>query len=246
MFCAVFVCGLLLPPDSQAQDHTNPSYPSSYSEWIDYQIDPKTILKAIELGETEIFTPIFATPDPNTPLLPSGSMPWAQSDYMKIANAISLYVWKQPLDLKSWNLYALAFDRECQDNSHGFDSMRIIYYQTIGTIWKRYYPTRYIQIYPLASQVSAGSSSTFDSHFYKGNNPISLTKFTITADDALQIAEKNGGKERRSKVGNDCRILITALNNDHNDSWNIYYYPGVYFKMLVDPYTGTYRILNDK
>ena len=70
---------------------------------------------------------------------------------------------------------------------------------------------------------------------------VDLTSYKITADDALQVAEENGGKEARSRVKNDCRILIRTPNHENDDRWDVSYYFGVNFEMLVDPYSGQYQ-----
>jgi hypothetical protein len=97
-----------------------------------------------------------------------------------------------------------------------------------------------MEIYPSANIVSWGGNSNF-SGFDKWNS-FDLRKFNITADDALQLVEENGGKEARSKNKNDCRILVkTSAQN--NGSWDVSYYIGasVIFEMLIDPYSGKYE-----
>jgi hypothetical protein len=215
---------------------SNPSYLSSYLESGYYTINPQTILASLDRGKTDVFTPLLATQDPNTPLLPSGSAFWTQSDYLKIAETLSQNVWQDTL--QGWNVYYLAFDKQCQDNPVGFDSLDITYYKIIEVSERKVYTARHIEIYPLAGVVSWGGGTTFSiSDKWYG---IDLTMFKITADDALQRAEENGGEAARLKVRNDCRILIRTPNHDDDDSWDVSYYFGVNFEILVDPYTGSY------
>ncbi len=217
------------------------SYPSTigtFRETGDYRINPKTILESLDQGETNVFIPILATPGPDMPLLPADSVPWTQSDYLKIANALSRLVWKETL--AGWSVYYLAFDRECQDNPRGFDSADIIYYKTIEVNWQKVYTARYIQIYPLASEVRWGGGTNFPiSDRWKD---IDLAKFQISADDALRIGEENGGKEARSRVGNDCSISISTPDHNNDDRWDVGYYYNVHFELIVDPYSGKHEI----
>ena len=244
---AAFLCTVLvwrsLPGDAQSRDHRNPGYPSSYSDFVDYQIDPNTILSSLQLGETNIFTPMAATPNPESPLLPSGSLPWTQSDFMRIANAISQLAWKEPLELEKWTIYYLAFGRECQNSPRGFNWMELTYYKTARENWKEIYPTRHIEIYPLYGSVSTGSSSNFDSKYFVGSNQTDFTEFNITADNALQLAEENGGKAARLEHNNDCLILIRTPIHTNDERWGVDYYPGVYFEMTIDPYLGKYELV---
>ncbi|MEP7134017.1 MAG: hypothetical protein ABI904_03695 [Chloroflexota bacterium] len=210
---------------------------------MDYQINPETILGSLDRGDRDVFTPIMSTPNPDSPLLPSGSIPWKQLDYLKIANALSQYVWNEPLDLKNWSIYYLSLHRECQDNPVGFDYMEITYYKITKMNWPNIYPTRHISIYPLASLVSTGSSSDFASRYFAGSNQIDFTKFNVTADDALQTAEENGGKEARKQIKNNCSILINAPLRENEYGWGVSYYFDANFEISINPYTGSFRIL---
>ena len=107
----------------------NPSYLSSYVESGDYTINRQTILASLDQGETNVFTPLLTTQEPNPPLLPSGSIAWAQSDYFKIVEALNQNIWQDTMN--GWNVYYLAFDKQCQENPVGFDSLEITYYKTI-------------------------------------------------------------------------------------------------------------------
>lgn len=227
----IFACQL--PGDKE------PEYPSTigtFPETGNYAIDPETIIESLDHGVTNVFMPLLATPSVDT-ILPSGSIHWKQSDYLKVANALSQFVWKEPLD--GWSIYHLDFNKECQDNPSGFDSANIIYYKTIGVGWQKMYTARWIQIFPLAAEVAWGSGKNFP--ISDGWNAINLTKFKITADDALRIAEENGGKEARSRVGNGCSILINARNHNKDDRWDLGYYYGVNFEMIIDPYSGKHE-----
>jgi len=224
----------------QSTENLDRRYPSTigtFNNTGDLTINPMTILDALNRGEINVFTPTLATPSDNT-IMPSGSIHWTQSDYLKVADALSQFVWKEPL--KGWFIYHLTFNKECQDNLNGFDSADIIYYKTIGGGWQKTYTARYIQIYPLAGIVSWGGETEFP--ISDGWATIDLTEFKITADDVLQIAEENGGQDARLRVGNECNILISMPNHNNDDRWNIGYYYGVNFEMVVDPYSGKYEV----
>lgn len=219
------------------QDRKYPSTIGTFNDTGDFTINPMTILDSLNRGEINVFTTTLATPSDDT-ILPSGSIHWIQADYLKVADALSQFVWKEPLD--GWLIYHLAFNKECQDNLSGFDSADIIYYKTIGIGWQKMYTARYIQIYPLAGIVSWGGETDFP--ISDGWATIDLTEFKVTADDVLRIAEENGGKEARLGVGNKCSILISAPNHNNDESWDIGYYYGVNFEMIIDPYSGKYEI----
>lgn len=236
---ALTILGCVPSNPQTVQD--NPSYLSSYLDSDDYTIDSRTILSSLEKGEKDVFFPMVATPDPDSYYFTDGSVPWTQLDYLEIANALSQFVWKENLDFDNWTVHDLRIRRECRDNSVGFDSFDITYYKTIEVNLQKVYTARYIKIYPSANIVSWGGNTNFLG-FDKWDS-FDPRKFTITADDALQLAEENGGKEARSKVKNGCRILINT-SNKKDGSWDVVYYIGAsdIFEMLVDPYSGKYEV----
>ncbi|MBN2117500.1 MAG: hypothetical protein JW730_13065 [Anaerolineales bacterium] len=237
----IVIYSRLVSLDPYSWDHRNPCYPSSYSDWTEYQIDPETILTSLDQKDTNVFTPMLVTPSSDAQFPPRNTFLWTQSDYLKIANALSQHEWNEPLDLKNWSVYYLAFGGECQGNTSGYNHMEITYYKTIKGIVGKTYQARHIEIYPFASEVGIGDSSSFDRRYFVGNNPIDLTKFKISADDALRIAEENGEKDVRLKYQDGCSISIRMPIHNYDDSWEVDYFD---LKMAVNPYTGKFRIIN--
>ncbi len=204
----------------------------------DYLIDPYTILISLDQGNTDVFLPILATPSSVDELLPAGSFAWTQSDYLKIANAFSLYVWNDPME--DWSIYSLNFKRDCQNIDGGFDSFIAIYYKEVRIGLENRYKTRQIDIFPLAKQVTWGSGSDYPRSVWDKWATVDVQSFKITADEAFQIAEKNGGTEARLKVRNKCNILVKSPHNKAQ-KWSVSYYVLAAFQVIIDPYTGQYE-----
>lgn len=222
---------------------------SSYQETGSYEIDPQTILASLERGETDVFKPISATPEANNaPYTPSpvGVISWNQSDYLKVASALHQFVWKE--NLKGWHIYSLYFFRGCQDNPTGFESGEITYFKAIyGPLS---YTTRAINIYPIGSGVSWGGKANFPRPLL-GWKEIDLQRLKVAADDALKIAEENGGRDARLNFKNDCTIdVFLNPNPDRDDDWHIVYSnnrlptgSSSIFEMNINPYTGEHKIV---
>lgn len=219
-----------------SQDRKYPSIAGPFIDTGDFMINPATILDSLDSGETNVFTPTLATPSNDT-ILPSGSIQWTQSDYLKVANALSQFVWNEPLD--SWLIFYLTFKNTCQDNLSGFDGFDAIYYKTVSG--SRAYTARHIEVYPLASIVYWGDYADFP--ISSGWAAIDLSKFKITADNTLRIAEENGGAETRVRAHNDCRISISLPASKEDNRWDVAYYYSPSFEILVDPYSGRHEIL---
>lgn len=220
-----------------SQDRKYPSTIGTFNDTGDFIINPTTILDSLDRGETNVFSPTLATPSDDT-ILPSGSIQWTQSDYLKVANALSQFVWKEPLD--GWLIYYLRFENTCQDNLSGFDSFTAIYYKTIGRGLGKMYTARYIEIYPLASIVYWAGDTEFP--ISSGWAAIDLSKFKITADDALRIAEENGGIETRARAHNYCSISVNLPAHKNDQRWDVAYYYSPSFEIIIDPYSGKYEV----
>jgi hypothetical protein len=225
-------------PYRNQQGRKYPSTPGTFNVTGNFTINPTTILDSLDHGKTNVFTSTVVTHTDDTSL-PSGSVQWTQSDYLKVANALSQFVWNEPLD--GWLIYFLSLENTCQDNLSGFDSFVAIYYKTIGSGWGKMYTARYIEIYPLASIVYWAGDTDFP--ISSGWAAIDLSKFKITADDALQIAEDNGGIEHRTRVHNYCNVSITLPTGKDDNRWDIAYYYSPSLEMVIDPYSGEYEIL---
>lgn len=223
----------------------SPGHFNIYPESSYYEIDPETILDTVNLGENDMFTPFFGDWNREEPYF--SSITWTQSDFLIIANALSLKIWREPLDLESWDVKYMSLSRSCTNSPNGYDALRIVYYKSLGiTNWERHYTTRLIEIRPWKGLVRWGGDAAFSTPLLLGWDGIDLTKFEVTADDALQIAEKNGGSDVRLKVDNACWI---ALYMDHNpplkrrEIWEVEY-ERTGFYIDINPYTGKYKILH--
>jgi hypothetical protein len=223
------------------RDYRNPGYFSSYPNSGYYKIDPETILESLDRGETNLFTPL--SEDPSQVKSLHNSISWTQVEYLKIAGVLNQFIWNEPLDLEGWKIYFIYFEVGCKDNLSGFDDFSIVYYKYLGVMdWKRVYTTRLIEVSPWNGIVRWGGEAKFTQPLLSGWGNVDLTKFAITADESLRIAEGNGGKEARLKVENECMINIIE-SEGFIDTWQVKY-SSAHFETDVNAYTGKYKILN--
>lgn len=214
-------------------------YPYSLTNFVDtgdYYIDPHVILGDLEQGEKNVFMPIDEDSVEVNNVYVNHSFSWQQSDYLLVADALQQFVWNDSLD--GWKISGMVFWRRCRDDLVGFDSADIIFYKYNN---QGGYKVREMDIYPSGGGVSVGDADNWPRPLF-GWDSINLNLLRITADDALKIAEENGGKEFRVTYQNECDILLVLRPNPSNmDDWSVYYnYQGSSktFEIRINPFTG--------
>ena len=202
-----------------------------------YKINPETILASLNRGESNIFAPEIATL--SAPMR-NITFSWYQLDYLLITNALFQSVWKESFN--SWSLLSMVFETTCQDNPDGFESGDIHFFKESG---EKNYTTREIIITPQYENVSWGGEREFPRPNSAWKS-IDLGQLKISAEDALRIAEDNGGRSFRLDAKNKCNIGM-ILNMDAYDGWKVDYqgYDGLSnFVIQIDPYTG--KVISSK
>jgi hypothetical protein len=126
----------------------------------------------------------------------------------------------------------VIFDTSCKENPADFESATFIFYQLIFQQRELKYNARAIEISLLNRNISWGGDNIFYRPVF-GANVIDLDKLKISADEALSIAEENGGKTMRQSVQNDCDLYLVLDGN-----WQVVYDGSSTLKINIDPYTG--------
>ncbi len=221
----------------------------SFQSTTIYLIDPGTILQSLHDGHTDVFTP--ATPDTEPSIsskLPSNSFIWKQEDYLSIANAVHEYKWKESLE--KWQLYSMRFtiDR-CYSVEEGIDLAELTYYQRQGNR----YIVHGMRINPLMRKVTTGDSQY---PYRKEWTPIDINTLAVkTPDEALKLAESNGGRDARGELdGNGCSIdlylkpdafVFSLFSNPfklYGLGWGVQYWNNsendFLFRDSIDAYSG--------
>ncbi len=238
----IILCSIIYISSSPL-DESIRRYPinlGSFADTDSYKINPQTILSSLDRGQMDVFAPELATPQMPVSNKPVG---WRQEDYQKIAEALHRFVWKESLD--GWSLYRIELYGMCRDNPSGFEYADFIYYKGIFSNGKLLYTAREIFITPQYHNVSWGGNTNFPRPIL-GWKSINLSALKVTAENALSIAEENGGKAARLSVQNKCSISL-LLSGD--TGWDVLYGGNgglSNFHIRIDPYTGkvTKQIFN--
>jgi hypothetical protein len=184
-----------------------------------FTIEPDKLLDSIAQGKPNVFTPVDTEP-PVKPPSEQISVSWTQADYLYIAETLHEQVWGESLD--GWQIRYMGFKLTCREADIGLQNGTFDYFKIVKTNNVESRLERFIDIDP-----------RFDTAYVREAEYIPVLvewksidqeKMTISADDALKIAEKNGGKEKRLSLENACNIDISIVpNSNTNNDWNIRY-----------------------
>ena len=200
------------------------------------QFEPETILNAIEQGEPGLFSSMegwYTEAEHPT-------IKWSQAQFIRVANALSQQVWDESLDFDHWDVYSFRFlGGYCDDNIDGFFGFDLIYYQTLKSGMETIYTARTISITPYEGK-AIWAEGEFSVDFFQRWRSINLVNFQIAAEQAHQIAEKNGGRDARMNQ-EDCNVFVDAENYWLGDAWRVRYVAQI-FDAYIDPFNGKVRL----
>jgi hypothetical protein len=197
--------------------------------WGYYQFDSQTILASLDQSKTDLFTPLAMAPDDVDVYY--DNIAWTQADFLRVASALSQKIWNEPLNLDGWAIHSFYFLGRCSDNFGGFNDFKIVYYKTIKTGWKTVYSARYLTLTPWRGTVVWAGDGEFSEIFIFRWGNTELTRFKTTAEQAVQIANKNGGKVNQDR----CRIFADVREGD----WRIEYETDTALvDIFINPFSG--------
>jgi hypothetical protein len=207
-----------------------------------YRIDPATLIDSLKNGDMNAFTPVSEEPDilPVDQQLP---LNWFQADYFHIAN--TLYEGVLGNSLEGWELNSMDFRLDCSKIRYGFQNGRFTFFKVAKEKEQEVRMSSFIDIDPRANFVRVKEEKQYPK--LVDWKVIDMTHLKISADQALQIAESNGGKEKRKSVGNACYMSLILSPSPASDSgWIVLYTRNdeltSFFSVLIDPYTGQFRM----
>lgn len=203
-----------------------------------YSFNPDTILSDIARGNTNIF--LLQTFTPLPPLSHSlNAVRWDEGDFFDIAQALYKFAGNETIE--GWSIRHASFNVKCEDVIEGPQSAHFIFYKVVETHEKESRFERRINI-----DSSNGSASWFEYEFSPNlvqQHPIDLSKHGMSIIDVLQVAEKNGGKEIRTSVSNNCLIDVEAARG--GGVWRVSYVETLdLFAIDIDALTGEYEIIS--
>lgn len=237
LFLTVLIFIIILFYDNhlhRQEDLESPSLISSYWEMGYYKIDPKTILAFLEIGDTNVFTPLLEDPQ-DVEELTNITIRWTQADFLKITSALGQFLWDDPMELSDWKIYYIYLEGSCGEPI-GFNFASITYFKAEG----KTYATRLIEVDPYFGWVRWGNGETYPQPILQKWNSVNLLGAKITADDALRIASEDA--RDRFQVNDACGVLMSSPQSNDFENWHLKIFPGSldYISYIVNFETGDY------
>lgn len=201
-----------------------------------FTIEPDSVLQSIAKGEEEIFTSIDSDSEPN--LEYPDPVDWKQSDYVQIVNSFHQFVWGEAI--YGWSLNYMTFSMLCSQVGDGFQIASFSFSREQSAGSENFATEHQIDIYPARKLINAWDFA-YNSRL-AGRKSFEISSVKITAEEALAIAESNGGLENRGTFNNECEIsVILSPNSVNYRGWSVVYSLETYsdsFSITVDPMTG--------
>lgn len=224
--------------------YSSPFFFSSYDVTGYYDINPETLFDATGQVKSETIIPsseeIWNREEPYY-----DDVSWTEEDYIKIVDIISRDIWKEPFDQNEWKVLSISLQQSCDSDLQGFYDFDIVYYRDAGVeFWHRRYETRLVEIYSWQGIIRWGEGY-FSNAVLPGWGNTNLKNFNLTAEDALQIADTNGGGNARKDVDNNCYISVRSdrFSPLKNKKWEVGYWMAGY-RMRIDPFSGKFKVVS--
>jgi len=200
-----------------------------YSDTELYYINSDTILDTLNQGKAEIFIP---REESTTGALTVGTpVQWDETDYLRVAQALHEFVWGESLG--KWSLSRMSYGVDCKQIDNGLQDAYFIYIKNSGEHQQESRFVSNINITPSKNSVSVNKEEFSPPR--KNWQTINLTNLEISALDALEIAEHNGGGKTRATIENACEIHLSFIPESKDcPGWRVAYY--LYNDELVDNY----------
>ena len=182
-----------------------------------YAVDSTTLLEALQQGKSDVFRLLTATP----PAYPPHSSPihWTQADLFTVAQSIHQYAWKE--SLADWKVEKISFYLPCSQIELGPQGAAFSFFKYVKIKGEDARLIRVLFITPDENTIVL-SEYKFQP-VYEIWSSINLLNEKVSVEDAVSIAEKNGGIKFRQEVGNKCSIEASRDIDNGYDGWLVTY-----------------------
>ena len=211
-----------------------------------YIIEPESMLEALNAGKVEMFSPVAEEP-PSIPLQQQSPVLWTQGDYVRIVNALFQFARDDTLS-NGWELENMDFSSDCESFDGGFYNGNFHFFKVVKTHERESRIERIVNIDTL-NKVALITENEYYPILVDWSG-INLDKNLLSASEALQIAENNGGEEERLSANNACYLDLIFTYGvgwwERDWWWKVWYRQSdknltMLFSVDINPHTGEIR-----
>lgn len=201
-----------------------------------YAINSQTLLQDIHQGHKNIFEflpdgELIVSPDPGLP-----PAHWTSKDYFLIADQFNEVVSDDPLN--AWQFHNVSFSMDCKDFSYGLQQaiFYVVQYKSPNTRIERS-----IWIYPLHDRIEWRETAYEDEYSYES---FELSQIIISPEEAMEIAENQGGRKFRVSENDNCRIVADVIAGIRDGNWRVTYTSDKkQYVIDINKETGEYKVV---
>jgi len=208
-----------------------------------YTINPQTIINSLSQGKNDVFA--LQSPTPPASLgLKGNRVLWKQVDFFRILGSLNSYAGYESLD--SWKFERMLFKLNCADINYGPQYAAIKYFKITSFGGREARLGKDFWIDPLNDAVSVHTTELVPNVL--SYETFDLPTLKVFAEDALLIAEKNGGLQARLSLENNCIIYLSLAPGAIYGGWQVSYSGNSLndiFGINIDPVTGKFQVLSN-
>ncbi len=210
-----------------------------------YAINPDTILNSIAQGDIkDIFIPLSTEPLDDK----EQAVHWIADDYLRVVRVFSEQVNNETLD--HWYIKRVLFDYGCADIGKGFERGRLQFFKVGDFNGKGVRTVMDIDLMPMRKIIYRAEE--IYSPVVEKWEAIDLKAIKISAEEAVEIAERMGGSDARAKVADSCFVNIDLLPKGvvGYNGWTVSYRIfserssiETIFEILINPQNGNFQVV---
>lgn len=201
-----------------------------------YAINSQTLLQDIRQGNKNIFEFL---PDGELMVRTDLGLPpirWTSKDYVLIADQFSEFVSGESVN--EWNFHAISYSMDCEDFQYGFQgaSLDVVKYVAPNARIERS-----IWVYPFENHIAWEETAYENEYSY---DSFEFSQIDVSPEEAVEIAEDQGGRAFRVFEDNNCRIGLRIIAGIRDGNWQATYDAGGNeFVVDINKETGEYKVV---
>ena len=216
-----------------------------------FTFDPITSMKAINQGNEKslfVLRAPFANQDEMWLLPEEKTVYWEQDDYFRIAQVLNEDIGNGLS--KGLNVQMFFLENDCMDTGLGFTRGNFTFFKVDQSDKQGTRTVITIDIQPWRKIIR--TYKAVYSPIVENWGRLDLQKIKVSARQALDIAEKNGGSDARGRVANKCLVSVSMFARDSEyDGWDVRYTTSdeksginTIYEVYVDPQNGKSTLIS--